>query len=263
MVGLAGLEPATFRPPDGRATRLRHSPTAGPIGASSGRAQGGSPARMGPFRRRPLPSPPRSRPRARAAAGRCGEAGAGRRAARPRRAPHEADGALRATAGRPGRPSAAPRRGRASRRRRRARGRPPPAPPRGSPRARARPRPMAGFRRRAALRRPARPAGSAAGSAGSVPSPSSPGGGPSSGAEGSWLPSPSPEPWSSSSGPSASPTSVRRPRSLTGGGVSPPVRITRRVRRATSSPAKAGARSITPSGPSSAMRCATPRMVWP
>lgn len=27
MVGLAGLEPATFRPPDGRATRLRHSPT--------------------------------------------------------------------------------------------------------------------------------------------------------------------------------------------------------------------------------------------
>ena len=26
MVGLAGLEPATFRPPDGRATRLRHSP---------------------------------------------------------------------------------------------------------------------------------------------------------------------------------------------------------------------------------------------
>src|SRR6056297_1832357 len=29
MVGLAGLEPATFRPPDGRATRLRHSPTIG------------------------------------------------------------------------------------------------------------------------------------------------------------------------------------------------------------------------------------------
>jgi hypothetical protein len=28
MVGLAGLEPATFRPPDGRATRLRYSPTA-------------------------------------------------------------------------------------------------------------------------------------------------------------------------------------------------------------------------------------------
>ena len=27
MVGLAGLEPATFRPPDGRATRLRYSPT--------------------------------------------------------------------------------------------------------------------------------------------------------------------------------------------------------------------------------------------
>ena len=27
LVGLAGLEPATFRPPDGRATRLRHSPT--------------------------------------------------------------------------------------------------------------------------------------------------------------------------------------------------------------------------------------------
>ena len=26
LVGLAGLEPATFRPPDGRATRLRHSP---------------------------------------------------------------------------------------------------------------------------------------------------------------------------------------------------------------------------------------------
>ncbi len=29
LVGLAGLEPATFRPPDGRATRLRYSPTAG------------------------------------------------------------------------------------------------------------------------------------------------------------------------------------------------------------------------------------------
>ena len=29
VVGLAGLEPATFRPPDGRATRLRHSPTWG------------------------------------------------------------------------------------------------------------------------------------------------------------------------------------------------------------------------------------------
>ena len=27
MVGPAGLEPATFRPPDGRATRLRYSPT--------------------------------------------------------------------------------------------------------------------------------------------------------------------------------------------------------------------------------------------
>lgn len=27
LVGLAGLEPATFRPPDGRATRLRYSPT--------------------------------------------------------------------------------------------------------------------------------------------------------------------------------------------------------------------------------------------
>lgn len=26
VVGLAGLEPATFRPPDGRATRLRYSP---------------------------------------------------------------------------------------------------------------------------------------------------------------------------------------------------------------------------------------------
>ena len=26
MVGLAGLEPATSRPPDGRATRLRYSP---------------------------------------------------------------------------------------------------------------------------------------------------------------------------------------------------------------------------------------------
>ena len=26
VVGLAGIEPATFRPPDGRATRLRHSP---------------------------------------------------------------------------------------------------------------------------------------------------------------------------------------------------------------------------------------------
>jgi hypothetical protein len=30
MVGLAGLEPATFRPPDGRATRLRHSPRPDP-----------------------------------------------------------------------------------------------------------------------------------------------------------------------------------------------------------------------------------------
>lgn len=29
MVGLAGLEPATFRPPDGRATRLRYSPNCG------------------------------------------------------------------------------------------------------------------------------------------------------------------------------------------------------------------------------------------
>ena len=29
LVGLAGLEPATFRPPDGRATRLRHSPNCG------------------------------------------------------------------------------------------------------------------------------------------------------------------------------------------------------------------------------------------
>ena len=29
LVGLAGLEPATFRPPDGRATRLRYSPTVG------------------------------------------------------------------------------------------------------------------------------------------------------------------------------------------------------------------------------------------
>ena len=27
LVGLAGLEPATSRPPDGRATRLRYSPT--------------------------------------------------------------------------------------------------------------------------------------------------------------------------------------------------------------------------------------------
>jgi hypothetical protein len=27
LVGLAGLEPAAFRPPDGRATRLRYSPT--------------------------------------------------------------------------------------------------------------------------------------------------------------------------------------------------------------------------------------------
>ena len=27
MVGLAGLEPATSRPPDERATRLRYSPT--------------------------------------------------------------------------------------------------------------------------------------------------------------------------------------------------------------------------------------------
>ena len=26
MVGLAGLEPATFRPPDGRATKLRYNP---------------------------------------------------------------------------------------------------------------------------------------------------------------------------------------------------------------------------------------------
>src|SRR6056297_3468381 len=26
VVGLAGFEPATFRPPDGRATKLRHSP---------------------------------------------------------------------------------------------------------------------------------------------------------------------------------------------------------------------------------------------
>ena len=31
MVGLAGLEPTTFRPPDGRATRLRHSPTMPPF----------------------------------------------------------------------------------------------------------------------------------------------------------------------------------------------------------------------------------------
>jgi hypothetical protein len=29
MVGLAGFEPATFRPPDGRATRLRYSPNCG------------------------------------------------------------------------------------------------------------------------------------------------------------------------------------------------------------------------------------------
>jgi hypothetical protein len=29
MVGLAGFEPATFRPPDGRATRLRYSPNWG------------------------------------------------------------------------------------------------------------------------------------------------------------------------------------------------------------------------------------------
>ncbi len=28
VVGLAGLEPTTFRPPDGRATRLRYSPNA-------------------------------------------------------------------------------------------------------------------------------------------------------------------------------------------------------------------------------------------
>ena len=27
LVGLAGFEPTTFRPPDGRATKLRHSPT--------------------------------------------------------------------------------------------------------------------------------------------------------------------------------------------------------------------------------------------
>ena len=39
LVGLAGLEPATFRPPDGRATRLRHSPNMGAVYQSRRREQ--------------------------------------------------------------------------------------------------------------------------------------------------------------------------------------------------------------------------------
>ena len=42
MVGLAGLEPATSRPPDGRATRLRYSPTWGPSDRFTQRGQEGS-----------------------------------------------------------------------------------------------------------------------------------------------------------------------------------------------------------------------------
>gem|GEM_PF-2112683 len=40
MVGLAGLEPATFRPPDGRATRLRHSPLRGFLAVFAAGARG-------------------------------------------------------------------------------------------------------------------------------------------------------------------------------------------------------------------------------
>ena len=40
MVGPAGLEPATFRPPDGRATRLRHGPTWGLSYRKCGAGQG-------------------------------------------------------------------------------------------------------------------------------------------------------------------------------------------------------------------------------
>src|SRR5690606_22343570 len=43
MVGLAGLEPATFRPPDGRATRLRYSPTMRLSYSFSERGQGLNP----------------------------------------------------------------------------------------------------------------------------------------------------------------------------------------------------------------------------
>ena len=47
LVGLAGLEPATFRPPDGRATRLRYSPTGGVHNrfAGAGKTQFASSAR--------------------------------------------------------------------------------------------------------------------------------------------------------------------------------------------------------------------------
>lgn len=41
MVGLAGLEPATFRPPDGRATRLRHSPLQSLLTVFAAGARGG------------------------------------------------------------------------------------------------------------------------------------------------------------------------------------------------------------------------------
>ena len=47
VVGLAGLEPATFRPPDGRATRLRHSPTGEVLTQKRGGCKGGSAGPMG------------------------------------------------------------------------------------------------------------------------------------------------------------------------------------------------------------------------
>ena len=47
LVGLAGLEPATFRPPDGRATRLRHSPTERVLAQKLDVCKSGSVARSG------------------------------------------------------------------------------------------------------------------------------------------------------------------------------------------------------------------------